>query len=115
MNTIFGGSMFAAVDPIPMVQLIQLLGKEYVVWDKAAAIYFKRPANQHLYAEFIYTPEELEYLRAQVKETGEAEIVKATQLTDEAGTTVYCEVHKTIYVADREHFRRKREQRRQPN
>ena len=44
VNTIFGGSMFAAVDPVPMVQLMELLGKDYVVWDKSAEIFFKRPA-----------------------------------------------------------------------
>ncbi|MGB3198373.1 MAG: hypothetical protein WBB17_11665, partial [Saprospiraceae bacterium] len=33
MNSMFGGSMFAAVDPIPMIQLVSILGKEYVVWD----------------------------------------------------------------------------------
>ncbi|MEL6988648.1 MAG: DUF4442 domain-containing protein, partial [Bacteroidota bacterium] len=28
VNSIFGGSMFSAVDPIPMVQLINLIGDE---------------------------------------------------------------------------------------
>ncbi len=55
MGTIFGGSMFSAVDPIPMVQLINLLGHQYVVWDKSAQISFKRPGNVDLYAEFTYT------------------------------------------------------------
>lgn len=52
VNTIFGGSMFAAVDPIPMVQLMELLGKDYVVWDKSAEIFFKRPVSENLYAQF---------------------------------------------------------------
>ena len=40
VNSIFGGSMFSAVDPIPMVQLINLLEDKYVVWDKSAEIFF---------------------------------------------------------------------------
>ena len=40
VNSIFGGSMFSAVDPVPMVQLINLLGPDYVVWDKSAEIHF---------------------------------------------------------------------------
>ena len=32
------GSLYAAVDPIYMIQLIYVLGEEYVVWDKAAEI-----------------------------------------------------------------------------
>ena len=35
-NSIFGGSMFSAVDPIYMVQLLNILGEDYVVWDKSA-------------------------------------------------------------------------------
>ncbi|MEO0789170.1 MAG: DUF4442 domain-containing protein, partial [Bacteroidota bacterium] len=65
-NTIFGGSMFASVDPFPMTQLINLIGPEYVVWDKSAEIKFKRPANVDLYAEFVYTQEELDDIKQQV-------------------------------------------------
>ena len=99
-NTIFGGSMFSAVDPIPMVQLIQLLGKGYVVWDKAAQIQFKRPAREHLYAEFVYSESEVEDIRKQVERDREVVFDKLTQLTDKDGKTVFCEVTKTIYVAD---------------
>lgn len=35
VGTIFGGSMYGAVDPIYMVMLIQVLGPAYVVWDKS--------------------------------------------------------------------------------
>lgn len=38
VGTIFGGSMFAALDPVYMVMLIKALGRDYVVWDKAATI-----------------------------------------------------------------------------
>ena len=33
VGTIFGGSMYGAVDPIFMIMLIRLLGADYVVWD----------------------------------------------------------------------------------
>ena len=55
VNTIFGGSMFSAVDPFPMTQLMNLIGDDYVVWDKAAEIFFRRPAKEDLHAEFTYT------------------------------------------------------------
>jgi len=44
VGSIFGGSMFSAVDPIPMVQLINLLDNEFIVWDKSAEIFFRAPA-----------------------------------------------------------------------
>ncbi len=108
MNSIFGGSMFSAVDPIPMVQLIQLLGKDYVVWDKSAQINFKRPAREHLYAHFRYSDAELETIKAAVQENQETEIVKTTLLTSKDESTVFCEVHKTIYIADKTYFKEKR-------
>ena len=102
VGSIFGGSLFSAVDPIPMVQLINLLGDDY------AEIAFKRPARETLYAEFSYTPEELEGIKARVAAENEIDIVKTTQLVDQAGDTVFCEVRKTIYVADKAYYRAKR-------
>lgn len=100
--------MFAAVDPIPMVQLMELLGKDYVVWDKSAEIFFKRPVSENLYAQFSYSVEELQVIREQVKMNNETEIVKKTLLTGKDGEVVYCEVRKTIYVADKSYFKNKR-------
>ncbi|MEM1328807.1 MAG: DUF4442 domain-containing protein [Bacteroidota bacterium] len=112
VNSIFGGSLFSAVDPIPMVQLINLIGDEFVVWDKSAQINFKRPAREHLYADFNYTEAELEDIKRRVGEENEIEIVKTTQLTSKDGATLYCEVHKTIYVADKAFFKAKRRKKR---
>ncbi len=112
VNSIFGGSMFSAVDPIPMVQLINLLDKNYVVWDKSAEIFFKRPAKEHLYAEFSYTPQELDTIRTKVGLENEMEIVKITNLTNRDKTQVFCQVKKTIYIADKSYFKKKREEKR---
>jgi len=111
VNSIFGGSMFAAVDPIPMVQLMNLIGDDYVVWDKAAQIKFKRPAKENLYAQFEYTNEELEHIKQNVRKDNELEIEKTTRLTNANGSVVFCEVVKTIYVADKTFFKNKRKRR----
>ena len=109
VGSIFGGSMFSAVDPIPMVQLINILDNEYVVWDKSAEIFFKVPAREHLYAEFIYSESELEEIRRRVAENGETEIVKITRLANEDSSKTFCEVKKTIYVASKAHYKKKRQ------
>lgn len=109
VNSIFGGSMFAAVDPIPMVQLINLIGEAYVVWDKSAEIIFKIPAREHLYAHFSYTTEELHAITTQVKKDKEIEIVKKTALTNRDGSKIYCKVNKTIYIADKTYYKQKRQ------
>lgn len=107
VGSIFGGSMFAAVDPIPMVQLIQILGRDYVIWDKSAQIFFKRPAREDLYAEFSYSAEEVAALRLAVEATGETEIERVTRLTGQDGQKAYCEVRKTVYVAAKRFYREK--------
>lgn len=108
VNSIFGGSMFSAVDPIPMVQLINLIGEDFVVWDKAAKIFFKRPAKESLYADFTYTVEELEEIKSKVAQENEFEFIKITSLTNKDKTIVYSEVRKTIYVANKAYFKEKR-------
>ena len=113
VGSIFGGSMFAAVDPVYMVQLINLIGEEYVVWDKSAQINFKRPAKEDLYATFQFTAEELEQIKADVENKKEIEIQKTSLLTNKQGDTVFCEVHKIIYVADKSFYKQKRKAKKQ--
>lgn len=108
VNSIFGGSMFSAVDPIPMVQLMNLLGKEFVVWDKSAEIFFKRPAREHLYAHFTYTLKELDEIKNNIAQQNEMEIIKTTALTNKDKTTEFCKVQKTIYIADKSYYKKKR-------
>lgn len=108
VNSIFGGSMFSAVDPIPMVQLINLLDDNYVVWDKSAVIKFKRPAKETLYAEFQFTEEEIIAIKDKVSKENEIELVKSTSLTNKNGSSIFCTVEKTIYVADKKFYKEKR-------
>jgi hypothetical protein len=108
VNTIFGGSMFSSVDPFPMTQLMNLIGDDYVVWDKAAEIFFRRPAREDLYAEFTYTPDELEEIKQKAKDSNEFEITKTTHLTNKDKSIVYCEVRKKVYIANKAFFKEKR-------
>ena len=69
VGTIYGGSMYGAVDPLYMVMLIKILGSDYVVWDKAATIRFKRPGRETLFAEFNVTPEEIAEIKEELTRT----------------------------------------------
>lgn len=108
VGSIFGGSLFSAVDPFPMVQLINIIYRDYVIWDKAAQIRFRRPAFEDLYADFTYTDSELEEIRKRVQTENVIEIIKSTPLTNKAGDTVFCTVDKTLYIADKQYFKAKR-------
>lgn len=107
VGTIFGGSLFSATDPIYMVQLIQLLGTNYVVWDKSSVVKFKRPANSDAYSVFEFTEHELMDLKKEIDQKKEVDIVKLVHLTSNDGR-LFCEIEKTIYVADKAYYKEKK-------
>lgn len=97
VGTIFGGSMYAAVDPIFMVMLIKLLGPDYMVWDKLATIHFKRPGRRTLHARFKLDEEELASIRSEFARAEKLERVYHVDLVDKQGV-VHASVEKTIHV-----------------
>ncbi|GAA4235600.1 DUF4442 domain-containing protein [Postechiella marina] len=110
VGSIFGGSLFSATDPIYMIQLINILGDNYVVWDKDATIKYKRPAREDVFTEFIFTNEDIEHIKKQVSEHGEYNLVKTPNIVNKDGITI-AELHKTMYVADKNFYKEKRKQR----
>ncbi|MBU3012020.1 DUF4442 domain-containing protein [Polaribacter vadi] len=108
VGSIFGGSLFSATDPIFMIQLLNILDTNFVVWDKAASIKFKRPAKETCYVDFIFTSDEIEQIRKDVSEKKEIDLIKNIQLTNKDKTVVFAEVSKTIYIADKRYYKEKR-------
>ena len=103
VGTIYGGSMYGGIDPIYMVMLIKVLGKDYVVWDKSATIRFKRPGKETLFAEFRLTEEELSEIKTLLETGKSVDRIYNVELKDKAGK-VCCLIEKTIYIAKRELF-----------
>jgi len=96
VGTIFGGSLYGAVDPMYMILLIKVLGPGYTVWDKAATIRFKRPGRSTLFARFVLPDEEIETIRRLVQ-AGPIDRVYSVDLADAEGV-VHATVEKTIYI-----------------
>ena len=67
VGTIYGGSLFSATDPIFMIQLINILGEKYIVWDQSAEIKYKRPAKKTAYAIFEFTEEEIKEIKNELQ------------------------------------------------
>jgi acyl-coenzyme A thioesterase PaaI-like protein len=105
VGTIFGGSMYAALDPIYMVMLIKLLGSRFEVWDKAATIRFRRPGRLALYATFRVDDSELEAIRTEVARDGKTEHQFTVELTDNAGE-VYASCEKSLSIRARQAIER---------
>ena len=85
VGTIYGGSLYGAVDPIYMIMLIKILGPGYEVWDKAATIRFKKPGRSTLRAHFQLTDAELDAIKADVNRDGKTERTYVVELKDKDG------------------------------
>lgn len=106
VGTIYGGSMYASTDPFYMLMLRELLGSDFIVWDKGCVIRFVRPAKQTIWAEFHITPEMLTEVRTQVALHQEASFTWKIQFKDKTGV-VYSEFDKTLYVAEKPFYKEK--------
>lgn len=97
VGTLFGGSMYGAVDPIYMVMLIRTLGPGFVVWDKAASIRFRRPGRTTLYARFVLDDAELDAIHAALRAAPTVDRTYTVDLTDAEGV-VHATVEKVIHI-----------------
>jgi acyl-coenzyme A thioesterase PaaI-like protein len=97
VGTIFGGSLYGAVDPMYMIMLIHILGPGYTVWDKAATIRFLRPGRSTLSARFLLEDAEIDEIRRRLESEPSVDRVYTVTLEDAAGVP-HAEVTKTVYV-----------------
>ncbi len=98
VGTIFGGSMFAATDPIYMVMLIKILGSDYLVWDKSTNIRFKRPGKTTLFAKFLITPADIEEIKTQLATAKSIDKIYTIELKNTAGKT-HAIIEKTLFIS----------------
>ena len=97
VGTHFGGSMFAMADPFFMVMMMHILGREFVVWDKAGAIRFLKPGRGTLTARFVVTEEMIAEVTARTSDGGKFEPTYAVDLVNGEGEAV-ARVEKTLHI-----------------
>jgi len=100
VGTIFGGSLYGAVDPFYMIMLLQTLGPGYEVWDKFASIRFRRPGRSTLFARFRLPAEETDEIRRLLETAPSVDRVYPIELADAAGV-IHAIVEKTIFIRRR--------------
>jgi len=97
VGTHFGGSLYSMVDPHLMLLLLQLLGREYLVWDKQAEIEFIKATKRKVSARIDITPQQLAAIRAQTA-SGEKYLPQfSIEIKDQAGELI-ARVNKTLYI-----------------
>jgi hypothetical protein len=97
VGTHFGGSLYSMVDPFYMLMLINILGPDYIVWDKAANIRFKKPGKGVMKATFELTEEKIAEIRAAAETQPKVEPLFQVLIKDEEDNVV-AEVDKLLYV-----------------
>lgn len=93
----FGGSLAAMTDPFFMLMMLENLGPEYIVWDKAASIRFRRPAKGTVRAEFRLTAEQIEEVRRAANSQAKVEPVFGVEIKDRSGEVVAV-AERTLHV-----------------
>jgi acyl-coenzyme A thioesterase PaaI-like protein len=101
VGTHFGGSLFAMTDAFYMLMLMANLGHNYIVWDKAASIRYRKPGTGTVRAEFRLTDAQLDEIREKVEVLPKYEPTFKVEVKDEQGTLI-AEVEKLLYVRKKE-------------
>ena len=101
VGTHFGGSLFAMTDPFYMLMLMANLGRDYIVWDKAASIRYRKPGKGTVRAEFRLTDAQLDDIREKLKTLPKWEPIFKVEVKDVQGTVI-AEVEKLLHVKKKE-------------
>ena len=102
VGTHFGGSIYSMTDPYYMLMLMNLLGRDYIIWDKAANIRYKKPARGTIYATFSLSLDQIEALRQQVLLEKKIQPEFIIPITNKKGEVV-AEVVKVLSISQKEY------------
>jgi acyl-coenzyme A thioesterase PaaI-like protein len=101
VGTHYGGSLYSMVDPFYMLMLIENLGPDYIVWDKAASIRFRRPGRGTVRAQFRLVQEQLDEIKKALEASEKIERTFAVEVKDDSGTVI-AQVEKLLHIRRKE-------------
>ena len=97
VGTQFGGSLYAMCDPFYMLIVMEALGRDYIVWDKSAAIRFKKPGRGKVSAHFKVDPKLIEDIRGRLQTERKLEPEFEVKVLDQEGEVI-AEITKTLHI-----------------
>ena len=97
VGTHFGGSLFAMTDPFWMILILRALGRDYIVWDKAAKIEFVKPGRGTVHARFDLDDATLARIRAATAQ-GEKHLLWLPVEVLNAQGELVARVRKQVYI-----------------
>jgi acyl-coenzyme A thioesterase PaaI-like protein len=93
----FGGSLYAMCDPWFMLILMHALGRDYIVWDKAASIKFIKPGRSSVTATFHIPQERVDEIIQAAAGGEKYEPTFTVDVVDGEGQII-AQVEKLLYV-----------------
>jgi len=97
VGTHYGGSLYSMADPFFMVMLIENLGKDYIVWEKAASIRFKKPGRGKVSASFRLSDEQILEIKQALGSQRKIERVFTVEVKDESGSVI-AQIEKLLHI-----------------
>ncbi len=97
VGTQFGGSLYAMVDPLYMLLLLQQIGKDHVVWDKSASIDFVAPGRGRVTARIELDPAEVAEIVALAANNAPVLRTYSIDIVADDGSVV-ARVEKVLYI-----------------
>jgi len=96
-GTLFGGSIYGAVDPIYGIMLMERLEEGYEAWVKSATVEFHEPGRSTLYATVRLDDEELRSIENALQEQPSIDRTKTIEFADDEGT-VHATIEETFHI-----------------
>jgi hypothetical protein len=98
----FGGSLYSMTDPIYMLLVMERFRiegwlQDYIIWDKAASIRFRRPGRGTVRAEFKITDDQIRDFKTKADQLEKVEPVLTVLVKNEKDEVV-AEIEKTLYI-----------------
>ncbi|OXT02694.1 hypothetical protein B7H23_07360 [Notoacmeibacter marinus] len=94
----FGGSIFSMTDPFFMLMAMNILPRDYTVWDKAAFIDFKKPGKGTLRASFRVTDTMIEEIEAATPNEGDVVRPVWSVVVEDGEGDIVAKVDKTLHI-----------------
>lgn len=102
----FGGSLYSMVDPHLMLMLMQILGRDYYVWDKSASIEYIAPCREQVRAEIRLSEQQIQEIRSLTAQ-GEKYLPEFTVDILGPNDQVIAKVIKQLYIRQKKNQRTK--------
>ncbi len=97
VGTHFGGSLYSMIDPHLMLMLMNLLGDDYIIWDKSAEIEFIKATKNKVISKMRITDDDIREIKINVEKNKKYLADFIVEIKDEEGSLI-AKAKKIIYV-----------------